>query len=155
MNNQQTHNSKRVYAHKSYFCNNFNRAISENMGVLHCKEHDYEEFLDETLEALLSEPFYTTKMKILSGPDGFILYNRKLDVTFSSTSELLDINTKFGLQFIRATPSFYLISHNLNISLGIVNCSLYSSRIVLKDDYHKKRMDVLRIILWSSTFWRL
>ena len=34
-------------------------------------------------------------------------------------------------------------SDNPNVSLGIVDCSLYSRRIALKDDYHKKRMDML------------
>ena len=29
------------------------------------------------------------------------------------------------------------------MSVGIVDCSLYARRIALKDDYHKKRMDML------------
>ena len=36
-----------------------------------------------------------------------------------------------------------MISDNPNVSLGIVDCSLYIHRIALKDDYHKKRMDML------------
>ena len=36
-----------------------------------------------------------------------------------------------------------MISDNPNVSLGIVDCSLYVRRIALKDDYHKKRMDML------------
>ena len=36
-----------------------------------------------------------------------------------------------------------MISDNPNVSLGIVDCSLYTRRIALKDDYHKKRMDML------------
>ena len=36
-----------------------------------------------------------------------------------------------------------MISDNPNISLGIGDCSLYTRRIALKDDYHKKRMDML------------
>ena len=36
-----------------------------------------------------------------------------------------------------------MISDNPNVSLGVVDCSLYTRRIVLKDDYHKKRMDML------------
>ena len=50
---------------------------------------------------------------------------------------------KIRLRLIRARPNFYMISDNLNVSLGIVNCSLYTRRIALKDDYHKKRMDML------------
>ena len=36
-----------------------------------------------------------------------------------------------------------MISDNPNVSLGFVDCSLYTRRIALKDDYHKKRMDML------------
>ena len=50
---------------------------------------------------------------------------------------------KVRLRLIRARPNFYMISDNPNVSLGIVDCSLYTRRIALKDDYHKKRMDML------------
>ena len=46
-------------------------------------------------------------------------------------------------RIIRAGPNFYMIRDNPNVSLGIVACSLYTRRIALKDDYHKKRMDML------------
>ena len=36
-----------------------------------------------------------------------------------------------------------MISDKPYVSLGLVDCSLYTSRIALKDDYHKKRMDML------------
>ena len=36
-----------------------------------------------------------------------------------------------------------MISDNPNVSLGIVDCSLYTRRIALKDDYYKKRIDML------------
>ena len=36
-----------------------------------------------------------------------------------------------------------MISDNPNVSLGIVDCSIYTRPIALKDDYHKKRMDML------------
>ena len=36
-----------------------------------------------------------------------------------------------------------MISDNPVVSLGVVDCSLYTRRIALKDDYHKKRMDML------------
>ena len=36
-----------------------------------------------------------------------------------------------------------MISDNPNVSLGIVNCSLHTRRSAIKDDYHKKRMDML------------
>ena len=36
-----------------------------------------------------------------------------------------------------------MISDNPNVSLGIVDCSLYTRCTALNDDYHKKRMDML------------
>ena len=94
------------------------------------------------MEAPLSEPFFTRRMKMLSRPDGFMLYG-KLRVDFSSTSELLYPNMKIRLRLIRARPNFCMISDNPNVSLEIVGCSLYARSIALKDDYQKKRMDML------------
>ena len=79
---------------------------------------------------------------MLSRPDGFILYG-KLGVDFHFTSELLNPNIKNRLGLIRARHNLFMISDNPNVSLGIVDCSLYTRRIALKDDYHKKRMDML------------
>ena len=39
-----------------------------------------------------------------------------------------------------------MISDNTNVSLGIVDCLLYTRRITLKDDYHKRRMYMLAYI---------
>ena len=135
INNQQVYNSNGLYAHKSYISNNFQGAISENKGVLHSEGYDYEKIPDEIMEALLSEPFFTRRMKTLSRPDGFMLYV-KLGVDFFSISELLYPKMKIRLRLIRARPNFYMISDNPNVSLGFVDCSLYTRRIALKDDYH-------------------
>ena len=42
-----------------------------------------------------------------------------------------------------ARPDFYMIGDKPNVILGILDCSLYTHRIVLKDDYHRKTMDML------------
>ena len=81
-------------------------------------------------------------MRMLSRPDGFVLYG-KLGVDFFSTAEMLFPNMKIRVPLIRATPNFYVISDIPNVSLGIVDCSLYTRRTALKDDYLKKRMDML------------
>ena len=141
INNQQIYNSNGLYAHKSYISNNFKGAITEYKGVLHCEGYDYEQDLED-ISNPLPEPFFTRRMKLLSRPDGLMLYG-KLGIDFFSTSELLYPNMKIRLRLIRARPNFYMISDNPNVSLGIVDCSLYTRRIALKDDYHKKRMDML------------
>ena len=81
-------------------------------------------------------------MKMLSRPDGFMLYGN-LGVDFFSISELLYPNMEVRLRLIRARPIFYIFSDNPNISHGIVDCSLYTRRFALENDYHKKRMDML------------
>ena len=142
INNQQIYSSNGLYAQKSYISNNFKGTISEYKGVLHCDGYHYEEFPDEIMESTLSDHFFTRRMKILSRPDGFMLYG-KLRVDFFCTSELLYPNMKLWLRLIRARPNFYMISDSPNVSLGIVDCSTYTRRIALKDDYLKKRMDML------------
>ena len=144
IDNQQIYNSNVLYAHKSYISNNFKAAISEYKVVLHCEGYDYEQD-PEAIANPLPDPFFTRRMKLLSRPDGFMLYG-KLGMDFFSTSELLYPNMKLRLRLIRARPNFYMISDNPNVSLGIVDCSLYTRRIALKDDYHKKIMDMLAYV---------
>ena len=139
INNQQIYNSNGLHAHKSYFSNHFNAAISEYKGVLHCEGFDHEHD-PEDITNPLADPFFTRRMKLLSRP--FMLY-RKLEIDFFSTCELLYAIMKIRLRLIRARPNFYMISDNPNVSLGIVDCSLYTRRIALKDDYQKKRMNML------------
>ena len=144
INNQQIYKSNGLYAHTSYISNNFKAAISEYKGVLHCEGCDYEQD-SEVISNPLPDPFFTRRMKLLSRPNGFMLYG-KLGIDFFSTSELLYPNTKFRLRLIRARPNFYMMSDNPSGSLGIVDCSLYTRRIALRDDYHKKRMDMLAYV---------
>ena len=67
----------------------------------------------------------------------------KLGIDFFSTSELLYPNMKTRLRLNRTRPNFYMISDNPKVSLWIADCSFYTQRFALKDDYHKKRMDML------------
>ena len=108
---------------------------------MHCEGYDYEQD-PEDINNTLPDPFFKRRMKLLSRPDGFMLYG-KLGIDSFSISELLYPNLKIGLRLIRARPNFYMITDNINVSPGIVDCSLYTRRIALKDDYHKKRMDML------------
>ena len=105
---------------------------------MHCEGYDYEEDPDNLLEG----PFFTRRMKLYSRHDGFVLYG-KLGINFLTTSEFLYPNMKVRIRIIRARPKFYMISENPNVSLGNVDCSLYTRRVMLREDYHKKRMSQL------------
>ena len=138
INNHQIYNSKGLYAHKSHISNNFKSTLSDYKGVLHCEGYDYE----DDQENLVEVPFFTRIMKLYSRLDGFMLYG-KLGIDFLTTSELLYPNIEVRIPLIRAQPNFYMISDNPNVSLGFVDCSLHTWRVMQKEDYHKKRMSQL------------
>ena len=140
INNQQIYNSNGLYAHKSYISNIFRGAITEYKGVLHCEGFDYEQDTEDIANPR-TDPFFTRRTKLLSRADGFMLYV-KVGIDFFSISELLYPNLELRLRLITARPYFYMISDNPNAILAIVDCSTYTRRIVLEDDYHKKRMDM-------------
>ena len=127
--------------HKFYTSKNFKGDIYEYKGILHCKGYDYEELLDEIMETPLSEPFFAKKLKMLSRPDGSMLYG-KLGVDFFSTSVAIYPNMKVRLGLITATPTFEMISDNSNVSVGIVDCSLYLRRESSQGRLSQERMDV-------------
>ena len=93
-------------------------------------------------ESLVEGPFFTKRMKLYSRPDGFMLYG-KLGLDFFTNSELLYPIMKVRIRLNRARPNFYMVSENPIVSLGIVDCSLYTWQVMLKEDYHKRRMSQL------------
>ena len=121
INNQQIYNSNGLYAHNSYISSNYRGAITEYKGVLHCEGYDYEQD-PEDITNPLPEPFFTRRMKLLSGLDGSMLHG-KLGIDRFSTRELLYPDMKVRLRLIGARPNFCLISDNPNVSLGIADCS--------------------------------
>ena len=138
INNHQFLKSNGLYAHKSHISNNFKSTLSDNKGDLYCEGYDYE----EDPENLLEGPFFSRRMKLYSRLDGFMFYG-KLGIDFLKTLELLHPNIKEQIRLIRARPTFYMVSENPNVSLGIVDCSLYTRCVMLKEDNHKKRLSQL------------
>ena len=151
INNQMIYKSNGLYPHKSYISNNFKAAISDYKGFCIVKAMTLNKILRILVTPYLI-PFFTRRMKSLSWPDGFMLYG-KLVIDFFSFSLLPYPNMKIRLHLIRARPNFYKISDNPNVSLGIVVCSVYTHRIALKDDSHKKRMDMLAYAPVEYKYW--
>ena len=89
---------------------------------------------------------------MLIKPDGFMLYG-KLGKNFFSISELPYPNMTIRKRLIRARLRFYIISDNPNVSVGVVDCSIYTRRIVLKGCFSRRNeLTNLHILLWSSAF---
>ena len=80
-------------------------------------------------------------MQMLSRSVEFLL-NGKLGVNFFSISELLYPGLEITPGLIRVKTTSYMIKENPNLSLGIADCSLFTRRIALSEDYCKKRMDM-------------
>ena len=97
-------------------------------------------FLVKLWKRLCLNLFSRGRMKMLSRPDGIMLYG-KLGFDFLSTSEFRYPKVKLRPRLIRARPNFYMISDNPNVSVEIVDSPIYTRRIALKIEYHKKRMD--------------
>ena len=125
INNQQIYNFNGLYAHNACLFNNFKEVISEYMRVLHCEGYIYGKSSHEILESPLCEHFITRRINMRSRSDGFKFYG-ELGVDIMSTSELLDPILKFRSRVIRARLNFYMISDNLNVGQGIVDCFLDS-----------------------------
>ena len=81
-------------------------------------------------------------MKILSRPVHFILHGI-LGLDFFPNSDLLYPNMKFRLRLFKTKPNIYMISDNPNLNLEFVDCSLYTGRIALGENYQKNQMNML------------
>ena len=148
------YHSNGLYAHRSYIFNNFNQGISEYKGVLHCEEIDSEECPDYIMDAPLSQPFFTRRMKMLGRPDGFMMYD-KLRVDFFSTSALLCWRIKINLRLIRAIHNFLSLATTptLVLELLVVHFKLVVllSRMIIT----RNAWICLLTRLQSSTIWEL
>ena len=51
--------------------------------------------------------------------------------------KLLLPNTKLRLKLIRARPTFYTVSFNPHVSLKVLDCSLFTRRVVVNEVYHQ------------------
>ena len=76
-------------------------------------------------------------------------------VDFFSTSELLYPDMKNKPRLIGARPNCYMIIDNPNVSRWIVDRPLHTRRIALKDDYHRKRIDMLAYTLAEFNYWEI
>ena len=149
INDHQIYTSKGLYAQKHHISIDFKSTLTDYKVVLHCEGFDYE----EEPKNLLEGPFFTGRMKLYSRPDGFMLYG-ELSIDFLTTLELPYPNMKARIRLIRARPNLYMISESLNASLGIVDCSLYTRRVMLKEEYHKKEGLNKLMLQLSATTWK-
>ena len=74
INNQKIYNSNGLHALKPYISYNFKGAISEYKEFCNARGTTLKNFLMNFLKRLCLNFFFTRRMKLLSRPDGFLLY---------------------------------------------------------------------------------
>ena len=102
-----------------------------NKGILACHEYSFEELPD----AFDMHPF-TDRANCLGTEITFLLYGR-LAIDLFTCKKLLLPNPKIRIKLIRARPSFYMLSDNPNVSLKIVDCSLFTRRFLVAVPNHQ------------------
>ena len=66
-----------------------------------------------------------------------ITYYAKLAIDLFQCENLLLLNTKVRLKIIRARPNFYMISYNPHVPLKVLDCSLFTRRVVVNEVNHQ------------------
>ena len=131
MKNQQVYNSNGLYGHKALISNKFNASTRNNEGILACHGYDFEKEPSDYEKS----PFIDREEELLMKNGS--TYDGKLAFDLLQCEKLLLPNTKVRLTLIRAKPNFYMISYNPHVSLKVLDCSLFTRRVVVNEVYHQ------------------
>ena len=126
-NNTMVYNANGLYPHKAQISNKFNSSAVSNKGILACHGYSFEEYP----EAFDMYPF-TDRANSLRSETTFSLYGR-LAIDLFTCEKLLLAKTKVQIKLIRARPKFYMLSDNPNVKLKLVDCSLFTRRILVAE----------------------
>ena len=102
-----------------------------NKIIIVCLGYSFEEFPD----AFDMHPF-TDRANSLATVITFSLYGRLVIDLFTCEKMLLP-NTKVRFKLVRARPNFYRLSDNPNVSLKIVDCLLFTRRLLVTEHNHQ------------------
>ena len=79
---------------------------------------------------------FTDRANSLGTGIAFSLHWR-LAIDLFTCEKLLLPNIKVRIKLIRGRPNFYMLSDNPNVSLKIVDCSLFTRRILVAEPNHQ------------------
>ena len=131
LNNQQVYNSNGLYGHNALISNEFNASTRKNEGILACHGYEFEKEPSDYEKS----PFIDREEELLL-KNGSTYYG-KLAIDLFQCEKLLLPNTKVRLKLIRARPTFYMISCNPLVSPKVLDCSLFTRRVVVNELYHQ------------------
>ena len=125
------YNANGLYPHKAQVSNEFNSTAVSNKGIIHCNGYSFGEFPD----AFDILPF-TDRTNSLGSVITFSLYGRHANDLFTCKKMSLP-KTKVRSKLIRARTNFYMLSDNPNGSLKIIDCLLFTRRILVAEPNHQ------------------
>ena len=125
------YNANGLCPHKAQISNKLNSSAVSNKGILACHGYSFEEYPD----AFDMHPL-TDRANSLGTGITVSLYGR-LAIDLFTCEKLLLPNTKARIKLIRARPNFYMLSDNPNVSLKIVDCSLFTRRVLVAEPNHQ------------------
>ena len=123
--------SNGLYGQKALMSNEFNACTMNNEGILACHGYEFEKDPSDHEKS----PFIDREEELLL-KDGITLYG-KLAIELYQCEKFLLPNTKIRLKLIQARPNFYMISYNPHVSLRVLDCSLFTRRVVVNEVYHQ------------------
>ena len=129
--NTRVYNANGLYPHKAQISNEFNSSAVSNKGILVYHGYSFEEYP----EAFDMYPF-TDRANFLGSGITFSLYGR-LAIDLFTCEKLLLPKTKVRNKLIRARPNSYMLTDNPNVTLKIVDCSLFTRRILVAEPNHQ------------------
>ena len=125
------YNANGLYPHKAQISNEINSSAVINQRRLSCHGYTFEEYP----AAFHMYPF-TERANSLGSRIIFSLYGRPAIDLFTCEKLLLP-KTKVRIKLNRARPNLYMLSDNPNVSLKIVDCSLFTRRILVAEPSHQ------------------
>ena len=125
-NKTMVYNSNELCSHKAQISVEFNSSAVINKRIIACHGYSSENFSD----AFVIVCPFTDRTNSLGTGITFSLYGR-VAIDLFTCEKLLLPKTKFRIKLIRARPNFYMLSDNPIVSLKIVDCSLFTRRILV------------------------
>ena len=125
------YNTNGFYPHKAQKSNQFNSSAVSNKEMLACHEYSFENFPNAfDMHPFTDRAIYLRTLIIFS-------LSGRLTIDLYTCEKLLLPNTKVRMELIRARPNFYMESDNPNVSLKIVDCSLFTRRNLVAEANHQ------------------
>ena len=125
------YNANGLYSHKAQISIKFYSSGVSNKAILACHGYSFEKY-PEAFDLYR----FTDRASFLGSGLTFSFYGR-LAIDLLTCEKFLLSKTKVRIKLNRAGPIFYMPTDNPNVNLKIVDCSLFTRRILVAEPNHQ------------------